>query len=113
MNRPAIIEFILDLPDSCCCRCWVCRVCTRSANGRMNWNIRLRCLLSPSGKANPSNFRAMNLPNYFLADLPREAPLSAAMITDACQSLKANRERYLAERSTQNMIRTLSDLAQE
>ncbi|HYV26958.1 MAG TPA: acyl-CoA reductase [Candidatus Eisenbacteria bacterium] len=55
----------------------------------------------------------MNLPNYFLADLPREAPLSAAMITDACQSLKANRERYLAERSTQNMIRTLSDLAQE
>src|SRR5260221_11936691 len=55
----------------------------------------------------------MNLPNYFLADLPREAPLSAAMISEACQSLKANGERYLTARSTQSMVRILSDLAQE
>ena len=43
----------------------------------------------------------MNLPNYFLADLPPEATLSPAMITEACQTLKRNRERYLASRSTQ------------
>ena len=38
----------------------------------------------------------MNLPNYFLADLPPEATLSPAMITEACQTLKRNREQYLA-----------------
>ena len=44
----------------------------------------------------------MNLPNYFLADLPPEATLIAAMITEACQTLKRNREHYLANRSTQS-----------
>ena len=39
----------------------------------------------------------MNLPNYFLADLPPEATLSPAMISEACQTLKRNREQYLAE----------------
>ena len=29
----------------------------------------------------------MNLPNYFLADLPPEATLLPAMITEACQTL--------------------------
>jgi hypothetical protein len=38
----------------------------------------------------------MNLPNYFLADLPPEATLSPAMIAEACQTLKRNREHYLA-----------------
>jgi hypothetical protein len=54
----------------------------------------------------------MNLPNYFLADLPPEATLSPAMITEACQTLKRNRERYLAVRSTENLIQTLSDVAE-
>src|SRR5687767_10705911 len=53
----------------------------------------------------------MNLPNYFLADLPPEAELTGAMITDACQTLKRNRERFLAERSTENLIQVLSELA--
>jgi len=53
----------------------------------------------------------MNLPNYFLADLPRAATLSPAMIHEACQTLKRNREHYLANRSTDNLVRTLSDLA--
>jgi hypothetical protein len=53
----------------------------------------------------------MNLPNYFLADLPAEAALSGAMISDACQALKRNRELYLRDRSTHSLIRTLSDLA--
>ena len=53
----------------------------------------------------------MNLPNYFLADLPPEATLSPAMITEACQTLKHNRERYLANRSTESLIKTLSRVA--
>ena len=54
----------------------------------------------------------MNLPNYFLADLPPEATLSPAMITEACQTLKRNREHYLAGRSTENLIQILSDVAE-
>src|SRR5688572_26510415 len=38
----------------------------------------------------------LNLPNYFLADLPPEATLSPAMLTEACFTLKRNREQYLA-----------------
>ncbi len=53
----------------------------------------------------------MNLPNYFLADLPPEAVLSPAMIAEACQTLKRNRERYLQNRSTENLIKVLSDVA--
>ena len=49
----------------------------------------------------------MNLPNYFLADLPPEATLSPAMITEACQTLKRNREQYLAARSTDGMVKIL------
>jgi hypothetical protein len=49
----------------------------------------------------------MNLPNYFLADLPPEAELSPAMITDACLSLKRNRAHYLAMRDTPSVLRTL------
>ena len=55
----------------------------------------------------------MNLPNYFLADLPPEASLTPAMITEACQTLKRNRELYLAHRSTQSLIEVLTRLAKE
>jgi hypothetical protein len=41
----------------------------------------------------------MNLPaELFLADLPPEATLSPAMIAEACQTLKRNREHYLLNR---------------
>jgi hypothetical protein len=53
----------------------------------------------------------MNLPNYFLADLPPEAMLSPAMIVEACQTLKRNRERYLANRPTESLIKVLSNVA--
>ncbi len=46
----------------------------------------------------------MNLPDYFLADLPPSATLTAAIVRDACQALKRNRERYLSERSTQKTL---------
>jgi Acyl-CoA reductase (LuxC) len=54
----------------------------------------------------------MNFPNYFLADLPPEATLSPAMISEACQTLKRNRGQYLANRSTQSLVNFLSDLAE-
>ena len=53
------------------------------------------------------------LPNYFLADLPREATLSPAMIGEACQTLKRNRARYLEERTTQSRIDLLGGLARD
>jgi acyl-CoA reductase LuxC len=54
----------------------------------------------------------MNLPNYFLADLPPEAVLSSTMISEACQTLKRNRERYLLNRSTESLIKVLSGVAE-
>jgi Acyl-CoA reductase (LuxC) len=54
----------------------------------------------------------VNLPNYFLADLPPEATLSPAMIAEACRTLKGNRERYLLNRSTDNLIKVLSGVAE-
>ena len=53
----------------------------------------------------------MELPNYFLADLPPEASLSAAIIGEACQTLKRNREQYLVHRSTHSLVQILSDVA--
>ena len=53
----------------------------------------------------------MNLPNYFLADLPSGTALTPTVIMDACQTLKKNRENYLATRSTQSLIRILSGIA--
>jgi hypothetical protein len=54
----------------------------------------------------------MNLPNYFLADLPRETILSAGMITEACQTLKRNREQYLLRRPTQTLIDLLGEVGE-
>ncbi len=53
----------------------------------------------------------MNLPNYFLADLPPEAVLNPVMITEACQTLKRNRARFLEERTTDRIIHILADNA--
>jgi hypothetical protein len=55
----------------------------------------------------------MNLPNYFIADLPPEASVSPAMIQEACQTLKRNRDLYLAHRSTRSLIEALTQLAKE
>jgi hypothetical protein len=50
-------------------------------------------------------------PNFFLADLPPGNSLTPAVIADACRSLKQNRERYLLERSTASLVRTISSIA--
>jgi hypothetical protein len=55
----------------------------------------------------------MNLPNYFFADLPPDATLTAAMLSEACQTLKRNRTRYLANRSTDSLVQVLSKVAED
>ncbi|MBI1840984.1 MAG: hypothetical protein HYR88_09065 [Verrucomicrobia bacterium] len=52
------------------------------------------------------------LPNYFLADLGADAALSPQIITEACQSLRRNREQFLAPRSTNGLLRVLADLGE-
>jgi len=52
----------------------------------------------------------MNLPNYFLADLPPEAVLSPAMVAEACRTLKRNRAQYLVQRSTDSLVVVLCDV---
>jgi hypothetical protein len=53
----------------------------------------------------------MNLPNYFLADLPPEAAMNPGMIAEACQTLKRNRARFLEERTTERIIHILAENA--
>jgi hypothetical protein len=53
----------------------------------------------------------VNLPNYFLADLPPEATLSPSLISEACATLKRNRETYLRQRTTEQIVRTLVEVA--
>src|SRR5262245_8431182 len=55
----------------------------------------------------------MNLPNYFLADLPSEASLTASTVTESCHALKRNREQFLASRSTQSLVELLGHLGKE
>ncbi len=52
----------------------------------------------------------MQLPNYFLADLPPEATLNRNLISEACLTLKRNRERYLLGRSTSSLVQVLCEL---
>jgi hypothetical protein len=53
------------------------------------------------------------LPNYFLADLPAEAPLTPAMLGEACHVLRRNREQYLARYTTQELVALLCRMGEE
>jgi hypothetical protein len=53
----------------------------------------------------------MNLPDFFLADLPPEATLSPAMLSAACETLRRNRLKYLLPRSTDALVKILCDVA--
>ena len=53
------------------------------------------------------------LPDYFLADLPEKAVLTPAVIAEACEALRQNRRRYLLERSTESLLRTLALVAEK
>ena len=53
------------------------------------------------------------LPDYFLADLPEKAVPTPAVIAEACDALRQNRRRYLLERSTESLLRTLALVAEK
>jgi hypothetical protein len=55
----------------------------------------------------------MDLPSYFLADLPSEAELTAGLITEACQTLKRNGQQFLEGRTTESIIRLLDRLGRD
>ena len=55
----------------------------------------------------------MELPNFYFADLPPEAELSPKMITEACHTLKHNREKYLSSRPTEGIVKILCEVARE
>jgi hypothetical protein len=55
----------------------------------------------------------MNLPDYFMADLPPEAELSPAMIAAACDTLRRNREKFLLPRPTDEIVKILCEVAAE
>jgi hypothetical protein len=55
----------------------------------------------------------MDLPSYFLVDLPSEAELTATLITEACQTLKRNGQQFLEGRTTESIIRVLDRLARD
>ena len=50
----------------------------------------------------------LNLPNYFIADLPADASVTPQMLSEACLTLKRNRASYLAGRSTQQLVELLT-----
>jgi hypothetical protein len=56
---------------------------------------------------------SMELPHYFLADLPDNSTLTAQLISDACKALKENREKFLLTRTTESIITTLATLARD
>lgn len=55
----------------------------------------------------------MKLPGYFIADLPAGASLDGAMISEACRTLKRNREQYLTSRSTESLVEVLCTVAND
>jgi len=54
----------------------------------------------------------MELPNYFIADLPDDHTVTPQLVTEACQTLKRNREQYLAGRSTASLVNIIAATAQ-
>src|SRR4051812_12481548 len=54
----------------------------------------------------------MELPNYFIADLPAGHAVTPKLVTEACQTLKRNREQYLLGRSTANIVHVIAATAQ-
>ncbi|MCF7708355.1 MAG: hypothetical protein K9N52_05595 [Verrucomicrobia bacterium] len=53
----------------------------------------------------------LSVPEYFIADLPPGAEIRPELISDACETLKRNRERYLNKKSISRIIRALDAVA--
>jgi hypothetical protein len=55
----------------------------------------------------------LNRPAFFLADLPPEAALTPGLITEACQTLKRNRARFLEGRATESLVQRLDGIGRD
>lgn len=55
----------------------------------------------------------MNLPNYFIADLPGHAELTPDLVREGCNSLRRNREKFLLSRSTNRLVDFLDHLGRQ
>jgi hypothetical protein len=55
----------------------------------------------------------MTLPHHYLADLPTHAPLTPALVREACLALKRNRAHHLVPRRTASLVQTLAALAHD
>jgi hypothetical protein len=55
----------------------------------------------------------MNLPDYFIADLPSQTAIRPDLVTEACLTLKRNRAQFLAERTTEDLIEVVAALAED
>ncbi len=53
----------------------------------------------------------MDLPQYFLADLPGETRLSGELVSQACQQLKRNRARYRDALTTLQVLEAVATMA--
>jgi hypothetical protein len=54
----------------------------------------------------------MELPNYFIADLPAEHSITPKLVREACETLKRNREQFLLARTTASIVHVLVATAQ-
>ena len=54
----------------------------------------------------------LNLPDFFLIDLPEEIGVQPKLVGEACDRLKENGDRYLKPRSTSQIAHSLCNLAE-
>jgi hypothetical protein len=54
----------------------------------------------------------MNLPNYFIADLPDSKALTPTILQEACHTLRRNRAQYLAHRTTTDVLKLLAEVGE-
>lgn len=55
----------------------------------------------------------MDLPNYFLADLPSDAEITRGMLADACDTLIRNGEMFLPDWSAEKLIALFDELGRD
>ncbi|MDP6035072.1 MAG: hypothetical protein QGG55_03425, partial [Verrucomicrobiota bacterium] len=53
----------------------------------------------------------LELPNYFLIDVPPEARLDPGMLREALRQIKRNRRQYIRDISTEYVVKVIARLA--
>ena len=53
----------------------------------------------------------LELPNFFLIDVPPEARLDPGMLREALRQIKRNRRQYILEISTEDVVKVIARLA--